>query len=281
MKLGVSSYCFRQLMVSGEMDLISVLDWVAASSAGHIEVAAMDGEYYLDNPDVVSAAAKHSDEIGVPIVNYLVSGDLRTADTHEIDRLRRQLDIAQAFGAGIFRHDVAPWAWREENPGEFESTFAKVVEGCRAVADHAAGLGIVSTIENHGFFMNGSERLARLVYEVDRPNFRVTLDLGNGLCVGEVPGKTAAGLIDVAASIGVKDFHIRRSAGDGWLKTLAGDYLLGTVTGHGDVDVAGLLALVATKPDVPVSLEFEGMESPLPAIERSLANILRLTEGKA
>ncbi|MFF0268116.1 sugar phosphate isomerase/epimerase family protein [Kribbella sp. NPDC004536] len=268
-------------MTSGEMDLIGVLDWVAASSAGHIEVAAMDGEYYLEHQDVVRDTAKHAEEIGVPIVNYLVSGDLRTADEKEIDRLRKQLDVAHAFGARIFRHDVAPWAWREQDPGEFETTFAKVVEGCRAVADHAADLGVVSTIENHGFFMNGSERLARLVYEVDRPNFRVTLDLGNGLCVGEVPGKTAAGLIDVAASIGVKDFHIRRSAGDGWLKTLAGDYLLGTVTGHGDVDVAGLLALAATKPDVPVSLEFEGMETPLPAIERSLANILRLTEGHA
>ncbi|MEU8227763.1 sugar phosphate isomerase/epimerase [Kribbella sp. NPDC048915] len=281
MKLGVSSYCFRQLMTSGEMDLIGVLDWVAASPAGHIEVAAMDGEYYLENEAVVRDAAKHSDEIGVPIVNYLVSGDLRTADTQEIDRLRRQLDIAHAFGATVFRHDVAPWAWREQDPGEFESTFAKVVEGCRAVADHAAGLGITSTIENHGFFMNGGERLARLVHAVDRPNFRVTLDLGNGLCVGEVPGKTASDLIDVAASIGVKDFHIRRAAGDGWLKTLAGDYLLGTVAGHGDVDLPGLLALVATKPDVPVSLEFEGMEAPLPAIERSLANILRLTEGNA
>nr|WP_238351298.1 TIM barrel protein [Kribbella shirazensis] len=241
----------------------------------------MDGEYFLEHEDVVRDTAKHSENVGVPIVNYLVSGDLRSADTQEIDRLRRQLDVAHRFGARIFRHDVAPWAWREQDPGEFESTFEKVVEGCRAVADHAAELGIVSTIENHGFFMNGSERLARLVYAVDRPNFRVTLDLGNGLCVGEVPGKTAAGLIDVAASIGVKDFHIRRSAGEGWLKTLAGDYLLGTVSGHGDVDLPGLLALVATKPDVPVSLEFEGMESPLHAIERSLANILRLTEGVA
>ncbi|GAA2805250.1 sugar phosphate isomerase/epimerase family protein [Kribbella solani] len=281
MKLGVSSYCFRQLMQDGEMDLIGVLDWVAKSPAGHIEVAAMDGEYYVQNPDVVSAAAKHSDEIGVPIVNYLVSGDLRTADGAEIDRLRRQLDVAHAFGARIFRHDVAPWAWREQDPGEFETTFAKVVEGCRAVADHAAGLGIVSTIENHGFYMNGGERLARLVHAVDRPNFRVTLDLGNGLCVGEVPGKTAATLIDVSASIGIKDFHIRRSAGDGWLKTLAGDYLLGTVAGHGDVDLPGLIKLISAKPDVPVSLEFEGLEATPYAIERSLNNIVALTEGAA
>jgi sugar phosphate isomerase/epimerase len=209
-------------------------------------------------------------------VNYLVSGDLRTADKKEIDRLKAQLDIAKAFGATVFRHDVAPWSWREDNPGEFESVFAKVVEGCQAVADHAADLGITSTVENHGFFMNGGERVARLVHFVDRPNFKVTLDLGNGLCVGEVPGKTAALLLDVAASIGVKDFHIRRSAGDGWLKTLAGDYLLGTVSGHGDVDLPGLLALVNTKPDVPVSLEFEGLESTPDAIERSLNNILRL-----
>jgi sugar phosphate isomerase/epimerase len=275
-KLGVSTYCFRSLMTSGQLDLNGVLDWVAASPAGHIEVAGMDGGAYHDNPGVVAAAAKHSADVGVPIVNYLVSGDLRTADKKEIDRLKAQLDIAKAFGATVFRHDVAPWSWREDNPGEFESVFAKVVEGCQAVADHAADLGITSTVENHGFFMNGGERVARLVHFVDRPNFKVTLDLGNGLCVGEVPGKTAALLLDVAASIGVKDFHIRRSAGDGWLKTLAGDYLLGTVSGHGDLDLPGLLALVNTKPDVPVSLEFEGLESTPDAIERSLNNILRL-----
>ncbi|MDX6283566.1 MAG: 3-oxoisoapionate decarboxylase [Kribbellaceae bacterium] len=277
MKLGVSSYCFRTLMASGEMDLIAVLDWIAASPAEHVEIAAADGEYYLDNDEVVRKAAAHAADIGVPIINYLVSGDLRTADGEEIDRLRRQLDVAHRFGARIFRHDVAPWAWREQDQAEFESTFEQVVIGCRAVADHAAELGIVSTIENHGFFMNGSERLSRLVHAVDRPNFRVTLDLGNGLCVGEVPGKTAAGLIDVAASVGVKDFHIRRTApGDGWLKTLAGDYLLGTIAGHGDLDLRSLLALVATRPDLPVSLEFEGLEATPQAIERSLKNILGL-----
>ncbi|TCO20526.1 sugar phosphate isomerase/epimerase [Kribbella steppae] len=281
MKLGVSTYCFHSLMASGEMDLIGVLDWVAASSAGHLEIAGMDGEFYLEHDDLVRDAAKQADDIGVPIVNYLVSGDLRTADDKEIDRLRRQLDVAHRFGAGIFRHDVAPWDWREQDPGEFESTFERVVEGCRAVADHAAELGIVSTIENHGFFMNGSDRLARLVHAVDRPNFRVTLDLGNGLCVGEVPGKTAAGLIDIAASVGVKDFHIRRSAGDGWLKTLAGDYLLGTIAGHGDMDLAGLLAVVSSKPELPVSLEFEGLEATPKAIERGLANVLRIAEGVA
>jgi sugar phosphate isomerase/epimerase len=263
-------------MARDKMDLIAVLDWVAASPAGHLEIAAMDGEYYLEHDDVVRDAAAHAADIGVPIVNYLVSGDLRTADSKEIDRLRRQLDVAHRFGARIFRHDVAPWAWREQDQGEFEATFERVVEGCRAVAGHAAELGIVSTIENHGFFMNGSDRLARLVHAVDRPNFRVTLDLGNGLCVGEVPGRTAAGLLDIAASVGVKDFHIRRSGGDGWLKTLAGDYLLGTISGHGDLDLAGLLALVGTKPDLPVSLEFEGMESTPDAIERSLNNILRI-----
>jgi sugar phosphate isomerase/epimerase len=264
-------------MARGEMDLIAVLDWVAASPAGHLEIAALDGEYYLDHDEVVRETATHAADIGVPIVNYLVSGDLRTADDKEIDRLRRQLDVAHQFGARIFRHDVAPWAWREQDPGEFESTFEQVVIGCRAVADHAASLGVVSTIENHGFFMNGSDRLARLVHAVDRPNFRVTLDLGNGLCVGEVPGKTAAGLIDIAASVGVKDFHIRRTApGDGWLQTLAGDYLLGTISGHGDLDLAGLLALVSAHPELPVSLEFEGLEPPLQAIERSLKNILGL-----
>ncbi len=69
MKLGVSSYCFRELMSRGEMDLIAVLDWVAASPAGHLEIAAMDGEYYLENDGVVRDVAAHAAEVGVPSVN--------------------------------------------------------------------------------------------------------------------------------------------------------------------------------------------------------------------
>nr|WP_238355081.1 sugar phosphate isomerase/epimerase [Kribbella sandramycini] len=275
--MGVSSYSFSKLIARGELDLIGVVDWVAGSPAEHLEIAAL-GDDLLENDQLVKDLATAAADRGVPLINYLIPADLREGGP-AIDRVRRHLDVAQRLGATIFRHDVVPWAWREQDQGEFEGVFETVVAGCRTIADHAAGLGIVDTVENHGMAFNGSERLSRLVHAVDRPNFRITLDLGNGLCVGEVPGKTVAGLLDVAAAAHVKDFHIRRSApGEGWLKTLAGEHLLGTIPGHGDVDLRALLALVNTKPDLPVTLEFEGLEAAPRAIELGLKNVLALAK---
>ncbi|TDD61894.1 sugar phosphate isomerase/epimerase [Kribbella antibiotica] len=279
MKLGVSSYSFQKLIASGEMDLVGVIDWVADSPAEHLEIAAL-GDDLLEDDKLVETVVKAASDRGVPILNYLIGADLRGGDAKELDRVRRHIDVGHRLGARLFRHDVLPWGWREANQGEFEQVFPDLVAGAQVLADHAAELGITTTVENHGMSMNGSERVARLVHAVDRENFRVTLDLGNGLCVGEVPGRTVAGLLDVAAAAHVKDFHVRRSVpGGGWLKTLAGEYLVGTIPGHGDLDLRALLALVQTKPDLPVTLEFEGLEAAPGAVELGLKNVLALAEG--
>ncbi|WP_405058847.1 TIM barrel protein [Kribbella sp. NBC_01505] len=279
MKLGVSSYSFQKLIASGEMDLVGVIDWVADSPAEHLEIAAL-GDDLLEDDKLVETVVKAAGDRGVPILNYLIGADLRGGDPKELDRVRRHIDVGHRLGARLFRHDVLPWGWREANQGEFEQVFPDLVAGAQALADHAAGLGITTTVENHGMSMNGYERVARLVHAVDRENFRVTLDLGNGLCVGEVPGRTVSGLLDVAAAAHVKDFHVRRSVpGAGWLKTLAGEYLVGTIPGHGDLDLRALLALVQTKPDLPVTLEFEGLEAAPGAVELGLKNVVALAQG--
>lgn len=47
--------------------------------------------------------------------------------------------------------------------------------------------GITTTIENHGFNVQSSDRVQRVIHEVDRPNFKTTLDVGNFLCIDEDP----------------------------------------------------------------------------------------------
>ena len=41
--------------------------------------------------------------------------------------------------------------------------FETVVEAAAEVADYAARYGITTMVENHGFFVNGSDRIIRLV----------------------------------------------------------------------------------------------------------------------
>ncbi len=58
----------------------------------------------------------------------------------------------------------------------------------------------------------------------------------------------------------------------GWITTNGGNYLRGTVIGHGDVPVVNCItALKKAGYDGYVSIEFEGMEENLPALEQGLA----------
>ncbi len=119
-------------------------------------------------------------------------------------------------------------------------------------------------MENHGFFINNSERLRHLVYAVDRPNFRMLLDVGNFLCLDEDPLAAVPRSLPMAAVVHLKDFLVRDDRpGDGWLTTAAGRSILGTIVGHGDLPVRALVGLIAASGfDGPVSIEFEGLEDP-------------------
>ena len=76
--------------------------------------------------------------------------------------MKKQVDIANALGVKMMRHDVA---WRDkENTSivQFEDDLPKIVEACQQVADHAAQYGITTSIENHGFHVQGSDRVLRV-----------------------------------------------------------------------------------------------------------------------
>jgi sugar phosphate isomerase/epimerase len=172
------------------------------------------------------------------------------------------------------RHDVVAWSWRDADQAEFEEVFARVVPLCQQVADTAAGMGIATCVENHGFFMNNSERIRRLVHAVDRPNFRTLLDVGNFLCVDELPLSAVRQNLPLASVVHLKDFYVRdRPLGPQWLRTLSGTGILGAIVGFGDLPMAALLALVkASGFSGPISIEFEGLEDDVLAVETGLAN---------
>jgi hypothetical protein len=177
----------------------------------------------VNQPALIAAIRDHAGATGVPLSNYAVGADFRGDDlAGEIARVKQHLDTAHALGIRFFRHDVVAWAWREESQEEFEGIFDRLVQASRELADYAAPLGITTSIENHGFCMNVSERVRRLIVAVDRPNFRTTLDIGNFLCVDEDPVSAVPLNLPYASVVHLKDFYHRDFLpGDGWLTTLA------------------------------------------------------------
>ncbi|RED55468.1 sugar phosphate isomerase/epimerase family protein [Cohnella lupini] len=283
MKWGVSTYSFWQAMQTGEMDVIQAIGHIGDMGGEHVEIVPM-GFDLTANPELIDAIKAKATEVGIAISNYAIGANFAGLDAEayerEIDRVKREVDIAAALGAKLMRHDVA--SSRDTSIGRFMEDLPKLAEACRRIADYAAPLGITTSVENHGYYIQASDRVQALVNEVGRDNFRTTLDIGNFVCVDENPTVAVRNNIPFASIVHFKDFYIRPAAldpGEGWFRSSGGAYLRGAIVGHGDLDIRSAVRIVRESGyDGYVSIEFEGMESCVDATKLALSNARRLWE---
>ena len=143
-------------------------------------------------------------------------------------------------------------------------------------------------IENHGFFVNGCDRVERVLNGVDDANYRLLLDTGNVICVDEDPAAAAVRLAARAELVHLKDFYVRRQdpgdatqfdCGGSWFRSAGGRYLRGAILGQGDLDVYGALAALQRAGFAgSLMIEFEGMEASDYASAVSLAIARRILQ---
>jgi len=177
------------------------------------------------------------------------------------------------------RHD-ATQGFKVEYLGTkvFQDALPILIKGCRAVTEFAAELGIKTMVENHGFFCQDSERLEMLVTGVNHENFGVLVDMGNFLCVDEDPAEAVGRLVPYMVHLHAKDFHTKPGTapnpGLGWFCSRGGNFLRGSIIGHGDVPVVQCMNIIKRSSyDGNVSIEFEGMEDTLRGISVGLENL--------
>lgn len=277
MKLGITCYSMARLMREGKMDIFDVIDWTAEQGGEHMEIA--PGNYInMEEPGLPERIREYAARRGLLLSNYAVGGDLLQGDTleTEIRQILRHVDIAHRLGVSRMRHDAA-WRSRDEaTPAQFEADVTTIASACRRIAEYAAPLGITTSIENHGFHVQSSERVLRLIHEVDRPNFRLTMDIGNFMCADESAVAAVKRAVPYASMIHLKDFYLRpsyRNPGQGWFRTRTGDYLRGAIVGNGDIEMWEVLRIIKQSGyDGCISVEFEGAEDCLKGTSIGMEN---------
>lgn len=290
LKVGMSTYSLARAMMNGELDILGAIEWIAEHGGEHVEI--VPGPYVnMDDPKMVKAIRAKAKKCRLPLSSYTIGANFLTAgeDVHEtteeeyrqeIQRVKGQVDIAAALGVKLMRHDVAYRALPKCTVEQFELDLPKVVAACQEIADYAAAFGITTSVENHGYHFQGSERVRRLVKAVNRPNYRHTIDVGNFLCCDEQPIIGVKNNIDIASGIlHFKDFHIREQIPTTafHFPTLHGRYLRGAMTGFGDVNLREIVAfLKEVNYKGFISVEYEGMEPCLQGAEASLNNVKAL-----
>ncbi len=283
MKTCVSSYSFSQYMHrsgANQLDLI-----VLAKEMGFdaIEMTDLDAPDGMTKQKFAGLLREESERLSLPIVNYTIGADLLNAPDidAEVERLCEQVLVAETLGAFGMRHD-ATGGYRNNfrRYKTFDSALPTLADGCRRVTEFAAGHGITTMVENHGQFCQESTRVEKLVGAVDHSNFGLLVDVGNFLCADEPSVSAVARVAPFVRHVHVKDFHVKSGSepdpGRGFFGTRGGNYLRGAILGHGDVPVCQCLRILHEQGyDGYVSIEFEGMEDNLPALEIGLENLKR------
>lgn len=304
MKLGISSYSLNKRLRTEEMSLFDVIDWAKEHDCAHLELVPFSLPLLKEDGtvdyDYVKRVRDHAEKVGMPLSAFSLNACVikPTADERkrELDRIRMYMDMAHFLGIKKMRHDTCSGQHPNgiNTPEQFEKDFQVFVDAVRELADYAATLGMSTTLENHGLYVNGADRMVRLLNAVDRPNVGMTLDVGNFLCVDDRPEVAVAKCIKYADMIHLKDFYIRKkdrmlpqdgmyTAGAkpakpyvmptpeefrkmppslGYVGTASGlNILRGSILGQGDMDIWAILKTVKDAGyDKEVSIEFEGME---------------------
>lgn len=277
MKLSISTYSLSRWRKEQNKTLEQTIDFVASTGVPGIEFSGLDQPPPAHPLKRAAQLRKRCEAAGLAAVSYCVPAELLVPGEKQLDAvstLKHHVDIAQALGVRSMRHDVTRGFGEYSKGVKIPKTFAAVVKyvvpAIREVADYAAGRGVKTSLENHGFYMQASERVEQLIKAVGHPNFGLTLDMGNFLCVNEDPVKAVRRLAKYAVMAHAKDFHVRPKRTMppvGWFETPTEIALRGAICGHGVVDVPAQLKLLKQSGyNGYVSLEFEGMEEPTQAV---------------
>ncbi|APO43396.1 sugar phosphate isomerase [Paenibacillus xylanexedens] len=286
MKVGLSTYSLQQALDRKELTVPDAIRWIADQGGEHVEIVPM-GFSLIDNPELIDEIKAAAKEVGIDISNYAIGANFAVQEDaealeQEIQNVMRHVDVAAALGVKLMRHDVAFRPAPEGTVAQFEIDLPVLVKACQRIADYAAGFGITTSVENHGYYVQSSERIQRLLHETARSNFKTTLDVGNFLCVDEDPVSAVKNNIPYASIVHAKDFYWRpsyRNPGEGWFQTSHGNYLRGAIVGHGDIDMPEVFRVLKKSGyDGYISVEFEGMEDCKTASRIAMDNVRRLWE---
>jgi len=286
MKVGLSTYSMVKKMKQGKMNVLDVLQWVADNGGQHVELVPYEFTV-VDNYELASQIKEKAAELGLELSAYSLPANFihstEEAFFEEVERLKKHVDVVHHMGIKIMRHDVTLFTLPKEQTSihYYNEHFDEMVKGCQLIADYAKQFDITTTIENHGFNVQTSDRVQQLIQSVNRDNFKTTLDVGNFLCIDEEPLIGVMKNISYAATVHFKDFYIRpyyENPGDGeWFRTVHNNYIRGAIVGHGDINIREIVKLVKGYGyDGYITVEFEGMEDCQVGSKIGMDNVRRL-----
>lgn len=279
MKFSVTAYSFLKYIKQTGCDHFKLCDLAKEMGFDGIEFVPLDNWNMTD--DCLTRAKElrsYCEKIGLEIVSYTVGANFLAEDIDaEMKKIKARVDEAEALGVKVMRHDVT-FALKKQPLYNYRTAIKEIAPLINEISEYAKSKGIRTCSENHGTIFQAPERVEELILTVNNPNYGWLCDMGNFLCADVDPIKAVAIAAPYAFHVHAKDFIFKPGTepkpSGSWYATSGGNYLRGTVIGHGVVPVRACInALKKAGYDGFISVEFEGMEDCLDGIKAGLETL--------
>ena len=277
MKLGISIYSISRKILKEEMTAVKAVEWLCETGAEVIELVPF-GIDMINDKALSGILKKTALDNGSKIANYSLNANFLQLSqieyTTEYERVKRHIDVAAQLEIATMRIDSSGYRRNpEDNTIEnFMLDLPIIADTYDRLCEYAAQYNIKIVLENHGFHINGSDRIGMVLNSVKSKNFGHQLDVGNFLCVDENPEIAVKRLIAKADILHMKDFYVRdedSNPGDAtqfdcsgaWFRSQHGAYLRGSILCQGDMRTKKIMEIIKKSAfDSEIYLEYEGME---------------------
>lgn len=284
MRTCVSLYSYWKPVRLGQMDNYEAIDRIKALGIDAVELLMLDDA--VPAGETMQSYAKklyeHAHKIGLEVPILSMDSKLYCADPErELKYLCSMIDVAHECSIPMMRFDVAYKFLGNEAVKNYKTVIKAVTPYIRRLADYAEGKGVKVVSENHGRIIQDSYRIEELITTVDHPNYGYLCDIGNFGGVDEDCACAVSRLLPYICFIHAKDALERDGMsydpGRGFGRTRGGKFRRATVFGQGVVPVYQILkSLKAFGYEGYISLEYEGMEETIEAMEIGAENLKRM-----
>lgn len=282
MKISVSSYSFFSAIKKGVItpfECIAKAKELGFDAIEFVDFINFDANDRKNWKETAKKLKAECDRAGIEISSLTVGADLLQKPDEDMKKLKEFLEIGEILGVKYMRHDATVGYPRNSDKYvSFDSVVDELAERFRKITELAEEKGIRTMTENHGYFSQDSDRVEKLYSKIGHKNFGLLCDIGNFMCADEDPALAVARVAPYAIYVHCKDFILKpyysEDPGEGSFKTRAGNYLIGTIIGHGNVPVKQCLSILKSCGyDGYIAVEFEGMEDSFDGVRIGADNI--------
>ncbi len=284
MKTAISLYSYHKLYTTGNFSIFDAVEQTKKYGMDGIELCIFDG-YIPEGKTKLQLSlelCEYAMSLGLEVPMFAVGANLYCTDPEtETKRLMEHVDIAAECGIPMMRMDVAYSFLGNETSRSPKKVIEFVAPYVRRIAEYGKEKGVKLCSENHGRLIQDSDRIEELLYTVDNDNYGLLCDMGNFGGADEDCAAAVSKLLPHICYVHAKDSFTKSGMlydpGRGYSRSRGGNWRRATVFGHGDVPTFQILSAIKSSGyDGYVSIEFEGIEDNILALDIGSENLKRM-----